>query len=79
MHGNNIPVNGPLLLEELTNLGNLITGAFDYKSFQTSNGWLRGWKERYVQTISLYVKIHNKESGLHIREILPMIRYYLLN
>ena len=42
MHGNNIPINGPILLEK----GHEFAKAFDNKDFTASNGWLRGWKER---------------------------------
>ena len=44
------------------------TETFDCNSFQTSNRWLGGWKERYILITSLYVlhlKIHSKVSGLH--------------
>ena len=42
MCGNNIPINGPILLEK----GHEFAKAFNYNDFTTSNGWLRGWKER---------------------------------
>ena len=35
--------------------GNSITDAFNCNSFQASNKWLGGWKERYVQITSLYI------------------------
>ena len=44
MRGNNILINGPLLLEKAREFAE----AFDCKDFQASNGWLRGWKERNV-------------------------------
>ena len=42
MRGNNIPINGPILLEKAHEFAK----AFNYKDFAASNGWLRGWKER---------------------------------
>ena len=42
MRGNNIPINGPILLEKAHEFAK----AFNYKYFTASNGWLRGWKER---------------------------------
>ena len=42
MRGNNIPINGPILLEK----AHEFPKAFNYNDFTTSNGWLRGWKER---------------------------------
>ena len=42
MHGNNIPINGPILLEK----AHVFAKAFNYKDFTASNGWLRDWKER---------------------------------
>ena len=42
MRGNNIPINGPILLEK----AHEFSKAFDYKDFIASNGWMRGWKER---------------------------------
>ena len=42
MRGNNIPINGPIILEK----ANEFPKAFHYKDFTESNGWLRGWKER---------------------------------
>ena len=42
MRGNNIPINGPILLEKAHEFAK----ACDYKDFTASNGWLRGWKER---------------------------------
>ena len=42
MRGNNIPINGPILLEKAHEFAK----AFNYKDFTASNGWLRGWKER---------------------------------
>ena len=42
MRGNNIPINGPILLEKAHEFAK----AFDYKDFTASNGWLRAWKER---------------------------------
>ena len=42
MRGNNIPINGPILLEKAHEFAK----AFDYTNFTASNGWLRGWKER---------------------------------
>ena len=42
MCGNNIPINGPILLEK----AHEFPKAFNYNDFTTSNGWLRGWKER---------------------------------
>ena len=42
MHGNNIPINGPILLGKAHEFAK----AFDYKDFTALNEWLRGWKER---------------------------------
>ena len=42
MRGNNIPINGPILLEK----AHEFSKAFDYKDFIASNGWMKGWKER---------------------------------
>ena len=42
MRGNNIPINGLILLEKAREFAE----AFEYKDFTASNGWLRGWKER---------------------------------
>ena len=42
VHGNNIPFNGPILLEKPHEFAK----AFNYNNFTASNGWLRGWKER---------------------------------
>ena len=42
MRGNNIPINGPILLEK----AHEFSKAFDYKDFIASNGWIKGWKER---------------------------------
>ena len=42
MRCNNIPINGPILLEKAHEFAK----AFNYKDFTASNGWLRGWKER---------------------------------
>ena len=42
MRGNNIPINGPILLEKAHEFAK----AFNYKDFTASNRWLRGWKER---------------------------------
>ena len=42
MRGNNIPINGPILLEKAHEFAK----AFNYNEFTASNGWLRGWKER---------------------------------
>ena len=41
MRGNNIPMNGPILLEKAHEFAK----AFNYNNFTASNGWLRGWKE----------------------------------
>ena len=41
MRGNNIPINGPIILEKAHEFAK----AFDYKDFTASNGCLRGWKE----------------------------------
>ncbi|XP_057291713.1 tigger transposable element-derived protein 4-like [Hydractinia symbiolongicarpus] len=43
MRGNNIPINGPILIEKAREFAT----AFNYEDFSASNGWLRGWKERY--------------------------------
>jgi len=42
MRGNNIPINGPILIEKAREFAT----AFNYENFPASNGWLRGWKER---------------------------------
>ena len=42
MRGNNIPINGPILLKKAHEFGK----AFNYNDFTASNGWLRDWKER---------------------------------
>ena len=42
IRGNNIPINGPILLEK----AHEFSKAFDYKDFIASNGWMKGWKER---------------------------------
>ena len=42
MRGNNIPINGPIILEKAHEFAK----AFDYKDFTASNGWMRGRKER---------------------------------
>lgn len=42
MRGNNIPINGPILMEKAQDFAK----AFNYDNFSASNGWLRGWKER---------------------------------
>ena len=42
MRGNNIPINGPILLEK----AHEFSKAFDYKDFTASHGWMRGWKEK---------------------------------
>ena len=42
MRGNNIPINGPILLEKAHEFAK----AFNQNDFAASNGWLRGWKER---------------------------------
>ena len=42
MRGNNIPVNSPTIQAKARKFAD----AFDCKDFQTSNGWLWGWKER---------------------------------
>ena len=42
MCGNNIPINGPILLEKAHEFAK----AFNYNDFTASNGWFRGWKER---------------------------------
>ena len=42
VRGNNIPFNGPVLLEKAHEFAN----TFNRKDFTASNGWLRGWKER---------------------------------
>ena len=42
MRGNNIPINGPILLAK----AHEFSKAFDYKDFTASNRWMRGWKER---------------------------------
>ena len=42
MRGNNIPINGPILLEKAHEFAK----AFNCNDFTASNGWLRGWKER---------------------------------
>ena len=39
--GNNIPINGRILLE----IGLEFAKAFSYGDFKASNGWLRGCKE----------------------------------
>ena len=54
MRENNIPINGPLLLEKSREFAD----AFDCKDFQASNGWLRGWKERYV-----FYRLNTEVSG----------------
>ena len=41
MRGNNIPINGPILLEKAHEFAK----AFNYNDFTVTNGWLRGWKE----------------------------------
>ena len=55
MCGNNIPINGPILLEKAHEFAK----AFNYNDFTTSNGWLRGWKERQMMfslSFNLYFK-----------------------
>ena len=42
MRGNNIPTDGPILLEKAHEFAK----AFNYNDFTAWNGWLRGWKER---------------------------------
>ena len=42
MRGNNIPINGPILLEKAHEFAK----AFNYNDFTASNLCLRGWKER---------------------------------
>ena len=38
MRGNNIPINGPILLEK----AHEVNKAFHYNGFTASNGWLGG-------------------------------------
>ena len=42
MRGNSIQISGLILLEKAHEFAK----AFNYKDFTSSNGWLRGWKER---------------------------------
>ena len=42
MHGNNIPINGPIYIEKALEFAE----AFNYGDFKASNEKLRGWKER---------------------------------
>ena len=42
MRGNNIPINGPILLEKAHEFRKV----FNNNDFTTSNGCLRDWKER---------------------------------
>ena len=44
MRGNNIPINDQILLEKAREFA----CSFNCKDFQTSNGWLQGWKDRNV-------------------------------
>ena len=44
MRGNNISINGSILLEKAHEFAK----AFNYINFAESNGWLRGWKERWL-------------------------------
>ena len=41
MGGNNIPINGPIILAKAREFADV----FGCKDFQASNGWLPGWKE----------------------------------
>ena len=41
MRGNNIPINGPILLEKAHEFAK----TFNYNDFTATNGWLRGWRE----------------------------------
>ena len=42
MCGNNIPINGPILVEKAHEFAK----TFNYNNSTVSNRWLRGWKER---------------------------------
>ena len=64
MRGNNIPINGPLLLEKLANLRmHLIATLSRHQTDGLEDG------KRGTSKLPLYkffhLKIHNKESGLH--------------
>ena len=73
MRGNNVPINRPLLFEELANL---LTHLIETFFVQALNGWLKGWKKRYVQIASLYtLPFKNPQKGKWstFREISSMI------
>ena len=42
MRGNNIPINGPILVKKAHEFAK----TFNYNNSTVSNRWLRGWKER---------------------------------
>ena len=64
MRGNNIPINGPFLLEEIANLlTHLNATLFRHQTDSLEDG-KRGTFRLRLYTF-LHLKIHNKESDLH--------------
>ena len=72
MRGNNIPINGPIFLKELTNLPtHLIETLSRYQTNVLEDG-KRGTSRLPLYTF-LHLKIHSKKSGLLFGELLSMI------
>ena len=67
MRGNNIPINGLLILEELANLlTHLIVTLSRHQTDDLEDG--KGSTSRSPLYTFLHLKIHNKESGLHLEK-----------
>ena len=64
MLGNNIPIIGPLLLEELPNLLTQLIASLSKHQTEGLKGGKRG-KSRLPLHTFLHLKIHNKERGPH--------------
>ena len=63
MRGNNIPINGPLLLEELANLRTHFIATLSRHQTGGSEDGKRGTSRLPIYTF-LHLKIQEKESGL---------------
>ena len=64
MLGNNIPIIGPLLLEELPNLLTQLIASLSKHQTEGLEGGKRGTSRLPLHTF-LHLKIHNKERGPH--------------
>ena len=71
-----VPINGPMIREEATEIAKKLNNPVEYDGFKASSGWLECWKSRYgikqraVESESGQVQTETVESWMErLREL----------